>query len=245
MNKIFSIFLALLMALSVKGEGANEKYLVPDIPIMNEWIDVNFVHIDFDAREFKIGDLIKRGDLMGHISKYPDTLSLMFDKELKQSMAFYNQQDFGKASDILKEVLTVETNNLFILNAYARACYWNDREESFRVYKLLVNKLDSTYQTPDNKVVVDLWFREAYWKLGTLYMDHRQFDKAYIEISRSLASIQDMKNTNAYSQGLQYLTECAYEMYQDELARYLAKRTLIYDSKNEYAREVIKNTKKL
>lgn len=148
MNKIFSIFLALLMALSVKGEGANEKYLVPDIPIMNEWIDVNFVHIDFDAREFKIGDLIKRGDLMGHISKYPDTLSLMFDK-------------------------------------------------------------------------------------------------AYIEISRSLASIQDMKNTNAYSQGLQYLTECAYEMYQDELARYLAKRTLIYDSKNEYARGVIKSTKKL
>jgi len=244
MKKPISILLGLLFACSILGQNASESYTVSDIPIMNEWVDVNFIHIDFDSKEHKIGDKIRQGDLIGHISRNPDTLSIYYDKEIKQSMALYGQNDFVKALEVIKPVLMMEPDNLFVLDAYARACYWTDRDESFRVYKEMINKLDSMYQTSDKKVVVDMWFREAYWKLGTLYMDHNQFDKAYIEISRSQASIQDLKGTTAYSQGLQYLTECAYEMFQDELANYLAKRTLIYDKKNKYAKDVIAKTNK-
>jgi len=244
MRKILSIFFSILTVFNIAGKETTEKYIVPDIPIMNEWINVDFIHIDFNDMNLKVGDKIKAGDLVGHISKYPDTLSLQFDNEIKQSMDFYNKQEYDKASDVLKTALEVEPDNYFVLNNYARACYWTNREESFRVYQVLVNKLDSTYQTSDNKVIVDLWFREAYWKLGTLYMDFNQYDYAYLEISRSQASIKDMIGTNVYTQGLQYLTECAYEMNQDELASYLAERTLIYDRKNEYAKDVIKMIKK-
>jgi tetratricopeptide (TPR) repeat protein len=244
MNRIFLILFTILTVFSVKGKNAIDKFLVPDIPIMNEWINVNFIHIDFNGIDLKVGDKIVPGSLMGQISNYPDTLSLKYDSEIHQSIDYYSQREFVKASNVLKPALEFEPDNYFVLNYYARACYWTDRDESFRVYQILINKLDSTYKTSDNKVIVDLWFREAYWKLGTLYMDHNQYDKAYREISRSQASIQDMKGTTAYSQGLQYLTECAYEMFQDDLANYLAQRTLIYDRKNEYAKDVIKKIKK-
>ena len=133
-----------------------------------------------------------------------------------------------------------EPGNFFILNSYARACYWEEKEESFKAYKTLVDMLDSVYQGTESKIPVDLWFREAYWKLGTLYMDNSLFEQAYYEISRSLICMQDIKGEPIYCQALEYLTECAFMFKEDELARHLAKRTLFYDPGNAYVTEIIK-----
>jgi len=133
-----------------------------------------------------------------------------------------------------------EPGNFFVLNYYARACYWEKKEESYRVYKSLVNMLDSINQGTGSEIPVDLWFREAYWKLGTLYMDNSLFEQAYYEISRSLICMQNMKGEPIYCQALEYLTECAYMLKEDELVRHLANRTLFYDPGNVYVSEIIK-----
>jgi hypothetical protein len=130
------------------------------------------------------------------------------------------------------------------MQEYARACYHVDRPASFIAYKNLVAQLDSTYQNSDSATVVDLWFREAYWKLGTLYMDYQEWSKAYYEISRFLLAIQYSKGDKVYTQALEYLTECAFNSYDDQLAYYLANRVLVYDKQNEYAKKVLREIKK-
>jgi hypothetical protein len=87
-------------------------------------------------------------------------------------------------------------------------------------------------------------FQDAYWKLGTLYMDNKEWEMAYYEISRFLAAIQEAKGKMVYTQALQYLTECAFNSYDDKLAEYLANRVLLYDKQNEYAIEVLKKIRK-
>jgi hypothetical protein len=93
-------------------------------------------------------------------------------------------------------------------------------------------------------MVVDSWFREAYWKLGTLYMDRNEWKKAYYEISRFALAIQELKGQKIYTQALEYLTECAFNSHDDKLSNYLANRVLVYDKQNEYAQKVLTEIKK-
>jgi len=218
----------------------NIQYLVQDIPIMNEWKNVNLIHVDYTNFNKNVGDSIYRGEKIGEIQAEPESYSEHFDTEIKQSTQYYKLKQYNKAIEILKKPMLEEPGNFFILNSYARACYWEEKEESFKAYKTLVNMLDSVYQMTESKIPVDLWFREAYWKLGTLYMDNSMFDQAYPEISRSMICMQDLKGDSIYCQALEYLTECAYMMGDDELARHLANRTLFYDPGNVYAAGIIK-----
>jgi len=220
------------------------KYLVEDIPIMNEWHDVNFYHVTYTNLKKNLGDTIHAGEQIGEIQKEPESFSDYYNEEVKQSISFYNQKEYQKAIDVLKIALEREPDNLFVLNNYARACYWINKDESYRVYQKIVNSLDSIYKEPDHMVSVDMWFRETYWKLGTLHMDYAKYDKAYYEISRSLASMQDMKGEYIYCQALEYLTECAFMMKEVELTRHLANRTLYYDPKNEYVTKILKQIRK-
>ena len=222
------------------GQVNSSQYVVPDIPVMNEWQNVNLIHVDFTNFNRNVGDSIFRGEKIGEIQAEPESYSDHFDKEIKQSAEYYKLKKYNKAIEILKKPILEEPGNFFVLNYYARACYWEKKEESYRVYKSLVNMLDSINQGTGSEIPVDLWFREAYWKLGTLYMDNSLFEQAYYEISRSLICMQNMKGEPIYCQALEYLTECAYMLKEDELVRHLANRTLFYDPGNVYVSEIIK-----
>jgi len=221
-----------------------KKYVVPDIPLMNEWHDVDLYHVSYANSKISLGDTIHAGDTIGEIQKDPESFSDYYDAEIKQSIYYYNQKEYQKAIDILKIPLEKEPANLFVLNNYARACYWINSEESYKVYQKIVNSLDSTYKNIGHKVPIDLWFGEAYWKLGTLHLDYSKFDKAYYEISRSMVAMQDLKGESIYCQALEYLTECAYMMKDEGLTRHLANRTLYYDPKNEYATTILQQMKR-
>ena len=88
-----------------------------------------------------------------------------------------------------------------------------------------------------------MWFREAYWKLGTLYMDNKMWDKAYFEIYRFILSAQNAKGSPVYCQALEYLTECAYMLNDYNLTQYLAERTLHYDPYNLYVSGLLRKIK--
>lgn len=218
------------------------KYIVPDIPLMNEWGKVSYFHVDYDST-LREGDAIEAGDKIGRISPLPESYSVNFDADIKQSMHFYSQKDFKNAVAVLNSAIVLEPGNFFVLDNYARACYWIDRETSYRVYQKLVNTLDSIYYVP-GYVSVDYWFAEAYWKLGTLYMDNELYDKAYFEISRALLCMQHLKGQYVYVQALEYLTECAFMMKDANLAKHLAKRTLHYDPGNAFVNDMLKHIDK-
>ena len=74
-------------------------------------------------------------------------------------------------------------------------------------------------------------------------MDNSKWDDAYYEISRFMGSIQEQIGSPIYIQALEYLTECAYMQYNDELAKYLGGRVLKYDPTNEYVNNILKKIK--
>ena len=239
LTKTLTLLLMTLCWFSGYGQMKETGYLVPDIPVINEWKHVKLMHVDYSKFKKTVGDSIYRGEQIGEIQAEPEFYSDRFDPEIKQSKEYYRLKDYPKAIEILKKALVEEPGNFFVLNNYARACYWENKKESYRVYNILVNMLDSVYEISENNIPVDLWFREAYWKLGTLYMDNSLFDQAYNEISRSMICMQDMKGEPVYCQALEYLTECAYMLKEDILARYLANRTLFYDPRNVFVADVL------
>ena len=244
LTKTLTLLLMTLCWFSGNGQVKETGYLVPDIPVINEWKHVNLIHVDYTKFKKTVGDSVYQGEQIGEIQAEPKMYSDRFDPEIKQSKEYFQLKDYPKAIEILKRALVEEPGNFFVLNNYARACYWENKKESYRVYNILVNMLDSVYEISENNIPVDLWFREAYWKLGTLYMDNSLFDQAYNEISRSMICMQDMKGEPVYCQALEYLTECAYMLKEDILARYLANRTLFYDPRNVFVADVLKKLDK-
>jgi hypothetical protein len=217
---------------------AQDDQSMPDVPLSHDLKSIDYIHL---VRTITVDSVkIKPGDLIGKVAPLPDTLSRQFDNEIKLSIDSYRKQKFSEAKSILEIPISKEPNNLFILNYYARASYHIDKEKSFEIYIKIVSSLDSLYSNRVDSIKIDMWFREAYWKLGTLYMDHKMWKDAYFEISRFIIGAQDAKGSPVYYQAFQFLTECAYMLYDDKLSLYLAQRTLQYDPANEFAKNIIK-----
>jgi tetratricopeptide (TPR) repeat protein len=181
---------------------------------------------------------LKIGEVLGQVSPYPEKLSENFDTQINKSKELYNQQKYNKASKILNKALKMEPENPFILNEYARSLYRLDDKSDvcYDTYKNLIRILDSTYNNSDSILVIDVWFREAYWKLGVLHMDFGNWSDGFYEINRFLCSIQGEKGELVYEQALSYLTECAFEMGNYDLCLHFANRTLYYNPKNDYVK---------
>ena len=72
-------------------------------------------------------------------------------------------------------------------------------------------------------------------------------DKSFafaVRVIRLYQYLAEKKKEYVYSQALEYLTECAYNQYDDKLAYYLANRTLFYDPNNSYVKGILKKMKK-
>lgn len=216
-------------------------YSLPDVPMFDSFGNIDFFHVTWTLPKDSM--YIEKDQIIGEISEYPRQLSNGYDTELQQSMQFYDLGEYKKAISVLETAIKNESDNPFVLNAYARACYKIDRDKSYDTYEKLIKHLDTKYNNSNELTTIDMWFREAYWKYGTLLMDNKKWTEAYYEISRFLVSIQDNKESIIYIEALQYLTECAYVLYDDKTALHLAKRTLFYDPENEYAKDILNKLK--
>ena len=212
----------------------------PDFLISSSIEDIVLVHMSSDLN--KNNSEVKIGQKIGTIDKLPKKTSIKNDSKIKKSKEHYKNGEYEKAYEILINSIENEPNNPFILEPIARAQYKlpSKQKESFENYKLLIHQLDSLNGTSKTKITVDMWFIESYWKLGTLYMDNSEWKKAQYEINRFLMSIQNMKGSVIYVQALAYLTECFFELDNQELYKHFANRTLIYDPNNEYAKNCLK-----
>lgn len=204
----------------------------PDVPIRDIITHYEFVHVDQTAATNS--DVVP-GQVIGKISPLPEFYSDTFNEEVILSKQYYREGDFHKAQKVLAKAAQKEPNNTFILEAYARALYKIDEKKdlSYSTYKRLIELIDLKNNKTDTVLTVDIWFREAYWKLGTLHMDNKKWTQAFEEISRFMMSINEMKGSPVYVQALEYLTECAYMTNSKPLCEHLANRTLFYDPTNE------------
>jgi hypothetical protein len=233
----------ILLFLSTTWINAQVQFKNPDVPFFDLISSMDLIHIVKPSNSDSIIKIV-RNQIIGQVAPYPDKFSETFDNEIRLSIKSYESGDFLNAKKILEDPIMIEPNNAFILFNYARASYNVDKPKSYEVYKKLVSLLDSRYHSVISAPVIDLWFREAYWKLGTLYMDNKVWSNAYYEISRFILSIQESKWTPVYSQAMEFLTECAYNLNDNNLSYYLAQRTLWYDPNNQYAKSILIKTNK-
>lgn len=235
------LFLLVLLTYNISTVKAQNIYRNPDIPLADKF--KGFLFINVINSTLKDGANVNMGDFIGKVAPYPEKFSEKHDYKIRLSQNYYRAGYFKNAKEMLNEALQKEPDNPFILDTYARAAYNFDKNESFRAYKIMISNLDKKYKSSETHPVISMWFKAAYWKLGTLYMDNSNWKEAYFEISRFMGSIQEQKGSQVYIQALEYLTECAYMQYNDELAKYLGKRVLEYDVNNEYVKNILKKIK--
>lgn len=207
-----------------------------------------------DLLESKAPVAIRKGDMIGHYAPLPEDRGGMFKVDLEQSEAAYRAGRYAVAASILRPLVANGEDDPFILNAYARALYRVDRKAAYDVYRRLVDGLDRLVAEMHvehgvKPAIIDAWFDESYWKLGTLHLDRREFREAAYEMCRSLVArglfmripeeLRDANERGLAEQHLQYLTEAHAELGELEDARYYARWTLRVNPANTYVYEYV------
>jgi tetratricopeptide (TPR) repeat protein len=183
-------------------------------------------------------DSIERGETIGVIAPLPDKLSQQYDRDIQRSKSLYQQGRFLLAHQVLEVALTHDSDNPFILNESARALYWIDslKTQSFEIYKRLIDILDETGRAQERVegVYVNMWFIEAYWKIGTLYMDLEEHNNALYEIHRALTGLAGQGHPQLLEQAYSYMTKAYYKVGNRDASECYAKETLAINPRNTF-----------
>jgi type IV pilus biogenesis/stability protein PilW len=179
---------------------------------------------------------IRPGEHMFQIEKLPARLSEKHHETIMQARELYARQQYREAAALLRPALQDEPENMFILDEMARTLFRikEGKAESFILYKRLINLQESKAGAKGRRdvVLIDMWFPEAYWKLGCLYLDRREYDQAVYEISLALMFLP--RSGPLYEQALSYLCEAYYHLGNYKFARYLGNRVLELNPGNKY-----------
>lgn len=203
-----------------------------------------YMHLRAD-KAIKPGASFDSGAVIGSVDPWPKVVSKKYDKEYRKSLRLYDESKFKNAADILKKAVEREPDNHFILNQYARSLYRikDHRESSFLVYRNLVKRLDA--QLPAEKgLKLDMWFLEAYWKLGTLYMDRKEYREAIRQIAKIILGTNNRMNPLLREQAFSYITEAYYYLGQQDNVAYYGAYTLRLNPESKYVLEFMRQSKK-
>ena len=186
--------------------------------------------------------IIENSPMVGSVQKRPLPLSTKHDDIIRRAEGLYSQKRFREAAGILYPAFLDEPDNLFLLNELARTLYRieDSRSESFHLYKKLVSTLDSCIKNEEEVVYVDLWFWEAYWKIGSLYLGRKEYDKGAFEITRGmLGMLIEDPDQPAFEQALFYLCETFFLLENYDFARYFGCKALEINPKNTYVLDLL------
>jgi len=201
--------------------------------------DVRLAHLGNGAP----GDattVVSAGRPVGNIQPLPTVFSERYQAQLVDAEKLYASHDYTAALTLLTPAYRGEPTNPFVLEAYGRALYRNrERPAAFVVYRKLVDLLDVEWASDAPKVVtIDLWFVDAYWKVGTLHMDRSEWQRAAFEISRALAG-GFLWERAAVDQALSYLAKAYAEMDRRDISKYYAERALERNPRNAFVKRYL------
>ena len=202
--------------------------------------EVRLAHLGHTTAPTVAGTVVAAGRPVGDVEPWPAVLSDHHQAALVAAVALYDKQDYAGALATLESAYRDEPTNPFVLEAYGRALYRHgERERAFQVYRRLVDLLDAEWRTDAaTAVTIDLWFVDAYWKVGTLHMDRSEWERAAFEISRALAG-GFMWERLAADQALSYLAKAYAEMDRRDIARYYAQRALEQNPRNSFVKRYL------
>jgi tetratricopeptide (TPR) repeat protein len=167
---------------------------------------------------------LERGQFMGRVQEAPLRFSEKHDDTIRKAEGLYSKKQFQEAAEILYPALHDEPENLFILDALARTLFWirEKRPESFVLYKKLTSSLEDGIKNKESSILIDMWFFEAYRKLGCLYLDRKEYEKAIFEITRAMYATSIIRTDKPpfYEQALSYLCEAYYSIGNYAFAKY-------------------------
>jgi hypothetical protein len=203
--------------------------------------DVRLAHLGGTAgATTEAATVVGAGRPIGDIQPLPTVFSNRYQAALVNAENLYASHDYAGAKAVLEPAYRNEPTNPFVLEAYGRALYRNkEREPAFVVYRQLVDLLDTEWATDAGRAVtIDLWFVDAYWKLGTLHMDRSEWDRAAFEICRALAGGY-MWERLAVDQALSYLAKAYAEMDRRDVSKYYAERALERNPRNTFVKRYL------
>ncbi|MCG8572364.1 MAG: hypothetical protein MJB14_19710 [Spirochaetes bacterium] len=94
----------------------------------------------------------------------------------------------------------------------------------------LYNQLNKKFKTQYN--TIDVWFIEAYWKIGTLYLDRKDYLSGAYYITKALFLLNN--NPKLAEQAFGYLAESYYFLDKPALSLYCAEITKQINPENKY-----------
>jgi tetratricopeptide (TPR) repeat protein len=176
------------------------------------------------------------------------------DDLFKQGEELYKEKKYQEAVQILLKLYELDNQNPFVLNAIARS-YYNIKgsaSQSINTYLALMKVIENGYFDSEkhsvtlspkkrkSEDVVVMWFTEAYWKLGTLYLDYEEYEKAVIEMSKiyyidyhveaKIGADDRLIATQLFS----FLAESYFMLKNKEANNYFHCRTMEIDPDNKY-----------
>jgi tetratricopeptide (TPR) repeat protein len=180
------------------------------------------------------------GDTLPDVQPRPAPLSDRHQAQIADANERYGARDYAGALAVIGPAYLAERDNPFVIETYARVLYrMGERAQAFVVYRQLIDLLDARWRAESpGSVAVDLWFVDAYWKLGTLHMDRREWERAAFEISRALVGGLALEPL-VEDQALSYLTKAYFELGRRKEARYYAERAVDRNPRNAYARHYL------
>ena len=202
--------------------------------------ELRLAHLGHTTGTAAAGPVVTPRRPVDDVQPWPAVLSDHHQTALVEAAKLYDRAEYGLALAVLEPAYREEPTNPFVLEAYGRALYrQQQREPAFAVYRKLIDLLDAEWATDrPEAVTVDLWFVDAYWKVGTLHIDRLEWDRAAFEISRALSG-GFMWERLAVDQALSYLIRAYHEMDRRDVARYYAERALEQNPKNPLARRYL------
>jgi len=197
----------------------------------------------------------------------PPRLSGKHHEALMKARELYSRKQYEEAAALLQPALRDEPGNVFVLNETARVLFrleeskmqgakgggsFETNRQSFELYRKLIALLDKKLceqaaGSGKRIVPVDMWFVEAYWKLGNLYMDRREYEKAVYEITRGvIVGLKSLnpKDQTIIEQAYSYLCEAYFHLGNFHFARFFAQKALGINPRNTHVRPFLDGMKK-
>lgn len=251
MKTFVTIFLSILLSGSLSANtkcGDDQQFN----PFHN--LTVYYLHIN-TYESIKPGVDVNEYQNIGTVQALPKVLTKN-DAKFEEANKSYAAGQYDKAAKAYIELYQLDKTNKFVINGLARTYYKmpNFRGHSIRAYLDLMRLIDETSPNaksnanlPANRpqeisksMVIDPWFIEAYWKLGTLHLDYEEYEKAIIQMSKiyffEFNKTKDIvpSDRNMALQLFSYLAEAYYRLDHREANQYFYCRAKEIDPKNSY-----------